>query len=171
MELKRAGCLALASFTFTVAIPALGQAQTVGASDRQMEISRAGSQPSVSGPAGNFTGSARIDPLFTAKAPSRVAAGSVTFEPGARSAWHSHPLGQHLLVTSGLGWTQVKGGPILVMRPGDVIWCPPGVKHWHGASPTTSVTHIAIQEVLDGRNVEWMEKVTDEQYSRGPGRD
>ncbi|MDR5758938.1 cupin domain-containing protein [Caballeronia sp. LZ035] len=133
-----------------------------------MEIKRPGSQPSIKGPAEWFTGIVRIDPLNAPPPPSRTSCASVTFEPGARSNWHTHPLGQTLLVTAGCGWTQCEGGPIVAFRAGDVIWCPPGHKHWHGASPTTSVTHIAIQEALDGRNVEWLEPVTDEQYRVGP---
>ena len=133
-----------------------------------MEIKRNGSQPSRKGPAENFTGAVRVDPLFQAPDPARASGGSVTFEPGARSAWHTHPLGQTLIVTSGLGWTQCWGGPVEVIRPGDVIWCPPGVKHWHGATPTTAVTHIAIQEALNGKVVDWMEKVSDEQYRVEP---
>ena len=129
-----------------------------------MEIKRNGSQPSIKGPAEYFTGTVRIDPLFQAPEPARVGAGLVTFEPGARSAWHTHPLGQTLIVTSGLGWTQCWGEPKEEIRPGDVISCPPGKKHWHGASPTTAMSHIAIQESLDGKNVDWLEKVTDEQY-------
>jgi len=131
-----------------------------------VEIKRNGSRPSGKGPAQYFTGTVRIDPLFEAPEPARVRGGSVTFEPGARSAWHTHPLGQHLIVTAGLGWTQCWGGPVEEIRPGDVIWCPPGVKHWHGATPTTAMTHIAIQEALDGKVVDWMEKVSDEQYRR-----
>lgn len=135
----------------------------------QMDIKRNGSQPSAKGPAEYFTGTVRIDPLFEAPEPARVTGGSVTFDPGARSAWHTHPLGQTLIVTSGLGWTQCWGGPIEEIRPGDVVWCPPGVKHWHGATPTTAMTHIAIQERdADGKVVNWMEKVTDEQYLAGP---
>jgi quercetin dioxygenase-like cupin family protein len=129
-----------------------------------MEIKRNGSQPSAKGPADFFTGTVRIDPLFEAPAPARVRAASVTFEPGARSAWHTHPLGQALIVTAGLGWTQCWGEPKQEIRPGDVILCPPGKKHWHGATPTTSMTHIAIQEALNGKVVEWMEQVSDEQY-------
>ena len=106
----------------------------------------------------------RIDPLFQAPDPARVTGGSVTFEPGARSAWHTHPLGQTLIVRSGLGWTPCWGGPVEEIRPGDVIWCPPGVKHWHGATPTTAMTHIAIQERLDGKVVDWMEQVSDDEY-------
>ena len=134
-----------------------------------MEIRRAGSQPSTRGPAEFFTGQVRLDPLFTAAEPARVACASVTFEPGARTAWHTHPLGQTLVVTAGLGWTQCEGGPIVEIRPGDVIWCPPGHRHWHGASPKTAMTHIAIQEALNGSFITWMEHVTDEQYLAGPG--
>jgi quercetin dioxygenase-like cupin family protein len=133
-----------------------------------MEFKRAGSQPSQKGPEAYFTGVVRIDPLNTAPSPSRVACASVTFEPGARTAWHLHPLGQTLVVTAGCGWTQCEGTPIVEIRPGDVIWCPPGHRHWHGASPHTAMTHIAIQEGLDGKYVEWFEKVTDEQYRVGP---
>ena len=129
-----------------------------------MEITRAGSQPSRKGPAEYFTGAVRVDPLFQAPDPARVSGGHVTFEPGARSAWHTHPLGQTLIITSGLGWAQREGGPIEEVRPGDVVWFPPGLKHWHGATPTTAMTHIAIQESLNGKNVDWMEKVSDEQY-------
>jgi quercetin dioxygenase-like cupin family protein len=129
-----------------------------------MEIKRSGSQPSAKGPTDYFTGTVRIDPLFDASDPARVRAASVTFEPGARTAWHTHPLGQSLLVTSGLGRAQRWGGPIEDIRPGDVVWFDPGEKHWHGASPGTAMTHIAIQEALNGSPVEWMEKVSDEQY-------
>lgn len=133
-----------------------------------MNIKRFGSQPSVKGPADYFTGNVRIDPLFDASEPARATGASVTFEPGARSAWHTHPLGQVLIVTSGVGWTQCWDGPIVEIRAGDVIRCPPGHKHWHGATPTTSMTHIAIQEALEGKVVEWMEKVSDQQYLAGP---
>jgi quercetin dioxygenase-like cupin family protein len=129
-----------------------------------MEIRPAGSQPSNEGPAEYFTGTVRIDPLFQASQPARVLAVSVTFEPCARTAWHTHPLGQTLIVTAGCGRVQSWGGPIREIRPGDVIWCPPGEKHWHGATPTTAMTHIAILEQLDGKTVDWMEKVSDEQY-------
>ena len=131
---------------------------------RTMEIKRAGSQASVKGPADWFTGSVRVDPLFQAPDPARAAGASVTFEPGARTAWHTHPLGQTLIVTSGRGWAQREGGPVEEIRPGDVVWFPPGEKHWHGATATTAMTHIAIQEALDGKMVEWMEQVSDEQY-------
>lgn len=129
-------------------------------------VSVAGSQASVKGPAQFFTGSARIDPLFAAKDGAPITGAYVTFEPGARSAWHTHPTGQHLVVTSGVGWTQEWGGPIIEIRPGDVVWCPPGVKHWHGATPATAMTHLTLTGTLDGRNVEWMEKVSDEQYRK-----
>ena len=129
-----------------------------------MQIRRAGSQPSGKGPDEWFTGMVRIDPLFGASEPARAAGNTVTFEPGARTAWHSHPLGQTLIVTSGLGLAQREGGPIEEIRPGDVVWFEPGEKHWHGASPTTAMTHIAIQEALNEKAVDWMEHVTDEQY-------
>lgn len=129
-----------------------------------MEIKRAGSGPSGEGPADYFTGKVRIDPLVEAPEPARVRAASVTFEPGARTAWHTHPLGQTLIVTSGRGRVQRWGGSIKEIRPGDVVWIPPGEKHWHGATPTTAMTHIAIQEALNGSPVAWMEKVSDEQY-------
>jgi quercetin dioxygenase-like cupin family protein len=129
-----------------------------------MDIKRIGSQPSGAGPSDYFTGTVRIDPLFTAPDPARVVGASVTFEPGARTAWHTHPLGQTLIVTSGFGRIQRLGGSIEEIRPGDVIWISPNEKHWHGASPTTAMTHIAIQEQLDGKVADWMEKVSDEQY-------
>jgi quercetin dioxygenase-like cupin family protein len=136
-----------------------------------MEIKRCGSRPSGKGPADWFTGAVRIDPLFDAPEPVRVAGASVTFEPGARTAWHTHPLGQTLIVTGGCGWAQRWGGAVEEIRPGDVVWFPPGEKHWHGATATTAMTHIAIQEKLDGKAVEWMEKVSDEQYqARDQGR-
>jgi quercetin dioxygenase-like cupin family protein len=129
-----------------------------------MEITRSGSQPSGRGPTEYFTGAVRIDPLFEAPDPARVRAASVTFEPGARTAWHTHPLGQTLIVTAGCGCAQCWNGPIEAMHPGDVIWSARGEKHWHGAAPTTAMTHIALQEALDGKIVDWMEKVSDEQY-------
>jgi quercetin dioxygenase-like cupin family protein len=132
--------------------------------EQQVEITRNGSQSSNKGPADYFSGSVRIDPLSPAHDPSRVVVGNVTFEPGARTAWHTHPLGQILIVTAGCGRAQRWGGPVEEIRPGDVIWFPPGEKHWHGAAPTTGMTHIAIQEQLDGKVGDWMEKVTDEQY-------
>ena len=129
-----------------------------------MNIQRVGSQPSTRGPADYFTGVVRIDPLFQPKDGARAAATCVTFEPAARTAWHTHPLGQTIIVTSGVGRAQHWGGPIEEIRPGDVVWFPPGEKHWHGASPTVAMTHIAVQEQLDGRFVEWLEHVGDEQY-------
>ena len=129
-----------------------------------MQITRSGSQPSGKGPSEYFTGVVRVDPLFQAPDPASVSGASVTFEPGARTAWHTHPLGQTLIVTAGCGRVQREDGPIEEIHPGDVIWFPPGEKHWHGASPTTSMTHIAIQEQLDGKAVDWLEKVSDEQY-------
>ena len=129
-----------------------------------MEINRSGSRPSSKGPADWFTGTVRIDPLFDAKAPARTSSASVTFEPGARTAWHTHPLGQTLIVTAGCGRAQREGGPIEEIRPGDVVSFAPNEKHWHGAAPTTAVTHIAIQEALDGKVVDWMEHVTDGEY-------
>jgi quercetin dioxygenase-like cupin family protein len=129
-----------------------------------MEIKRSGSQPSGKGPADWFTGAVRIDPLFQANTPARASGASVTFEPGARTAWHTHPLGQRLIVMAGCGRAQREGGPVEEIRPGDVISFPPNEKHWHGATPTTAMTHIAIQEALNGKAVDWMEKVTDEQY-------
>src|SRR5687767_864046 len=162
---RRAGCsrrsvlrTALATLTFSFV---RAFAATPGG---DMEIKRAGSQPSAKGPAEWFTGTVRIDPLFAANAPARAAGNAVTFEPGARTAWHTHPLGQTLIVTAGCGLAQREGGPVEEIRPGDVVWFAPGEKHWHGAAPTTAMTHIAIQEALDGKAVEWMEHVSDEQY-------
>ncbi|TDU64532.1 quercetin dioxygenase-like cupin family protein [Prosthecobacter fusiformis] len=132
-----------------------------------MNITRIGSQPSGKGPAEWFTGTVRLDPLFQAPAPARVAGASVTFEPGARTAWHTHPLGQTLIVTSGCGWVQREGGSIEEIHPGDVVWFPPHEKHWHGATATTAMTHLAIQEALDGKVVDWMEPVTEEEYLAG----
>src|SRR6187402_2992614 len=130
-----------------------------------MNIQRNGSRPSIPGPSDYFTGTVRIDPLFEAPAPGRGYGASVTFEPGARTAWHTHPLGQTLIVTAGCGRVQRAGGPIEEIRPGDVVWFAPGERHWHGAAPTTAVTHIAIQEQLDGKAVDWLEKVSEEEYS------
>jgi quercetin dioxygenase-like cupin family protein len=132
-----------------------------------MDIKRNGACPSRKGPEEWFTGSVRIDPLFEAEGDAHTGAGSVTFEPGARTAWHTHPLGQVLIVTSGFGWVQHEGGPIEEIRPGDVVRFAPGEKHWHGATPTTAVTHIAIQEHQNGKVVDWMERVTDAQYRVG----
>jgi quercetin dioxygenase-like cupin family protein len=136
------------------------------ADNEHMEIKRIGSQPSAKGPSEWFTGIVRIDPLFQAPAPARAQGASVTFEPGARTAWHTHPLGQTLIVTAGCGWVQREGGAVEEVRPGDVIWFSPGEKHWHGATPTTAMTHIAIQEKLDDKVVEWMEHVSDEGYRK-----
>ena len=129
-----------------------------------MDIKRAGTQASQRGPADWFTGTVRIDPLFSAPEPARVAGSAVTFEPGARTAWHTHPLGQTLVVLSGVGRVQREGGPVVEIRPGDVVWFAPGEKHWHGAAPTTAMTHLAIQEQQGGKAVDWLEHVTDEQY-------
>jgi quercetin dioxygenase-like cupin family protein len=137
--------------------------------DKQVQritVVRSGSQASSAGQAEYFTGSVRVDPLFAVAEPSRLAGARVTFEPGARSAWHTHPLGQVLIVTAGTGWVQQWGGPVQEFREGDVVRIPPGQKHWHGATATTRMTHIALQEQLDGKVVEWMEKVSDEQYKR-----
>ena len=131
-----------------------------------MDIKRVGSTPSNKGPADWFTGAVRIDPLIQASAPARVAGASVTFEPGARTAWHTHPLGQTLIVIAGCGWAQREGGPVEEIHPGDVVWIAPGEKHWHGATSTTAMTHIAVQEQLVGKVVEWLEKVSDQQYRR-----
>jgi quercetin dioxygenase-like cupin family protein len=133
-----------------------------------MEIKPSGSQPSTQGPAEWFTGAVRIDTPFQGSEPARVGGAVVTFEPRARTAWHTHPLGQTLIVTSGCGWAQREGGPVETIRPGDTVWFPPGEKHWHGATATTAMTHIAIAEKLDGKSVEWLEKVSDDQYPAGP---
>ena len=134
-----------------------------------MDIKRAGSQPSGKGPAEYFTGTVRLDPLFQAPDPARVVGASVTFEPGARTAWHTHPLGQTLIVTAGCGWAQREGGPVEEIRPGDVLWFSPGEKHWHGASPKAAMVHVAMQEALDGSHVTWMEHVIDAQYGVAVG--
>jgi quercetin dioxygenase-like cupin family protein len=134
-----------------------------------MEVKRNGSQPSAKGPEEYFTGSVRIDSPFLGSAPARAGGAIVTFEPGPRTAWHWHPLGQTLIVTSGCGWVQSEGGPKVEIRPGDVVWCPPSERHWHGATPTTAMTHVAIAEALDGKAVEWMEQVSDEQYLAAVG--
>jgi 4-carboxymuconolactone decarboxylase len=142
--------------------------EAAGQDRRSQTISRAGSQPSAKGPADYFTGNVRVDPLFPAKESMPFSGAYVTFEPGARSAWHTHPAGQRLIVTAGVGLTQEWGGPIVEIRAGDVVLCPPGVKHWHGASHTSAMTHIALTGTVDGKNVDWLEKVTDEQYGRRP---
>ena len=131
-----------------------------------MDIKRNGERPLNAGSADYFTGAVRFEPLAQASQPARVVCASVTFEPGARTAWHTHPLGQILIVTAGVGWAQREGGPVEEIRPGDVVWFPPGEKHWHGASTTTAMTHTAIQEALDGNTADWLEKVSDDQYRR-----
>ena len=151
-------CAALLSL---VTMPAVGIAQT---GSTQITITPTSSQKAITGTPDRFTGSVRVQSLFDPNAPSRSSGGLVTFQPGARSAWHTHPLGQVLIVTDGVGWVQQWGGPVQVIRKGDVVWIPAGVKHWHGATPTTTMTHLAFQEQLDGRAVDWLEKVTDEQY-------
>jgi quercetin dioxygenase-like cupin family protein len=156
-----AAVLAVRAILHAQAHPALNKKQKLN-----MEIKRNGSQSSSKGPAEWFTGTVRIDPLFQANAPARASGASVTFEPGARTAWHTHPLGQTLIVTAGCGRAQRWDGPIEEIRQGDVIWIPPNEKHWHGAAPTTAMTHIAIQEALDGKVVEWMDHVSDEQYQK-----
>ena len=161
-----AGTGGLAVLTAAGPAAAFEPARTVATTRRTgtMEIRRSGSQPSRKGQAEYFTGSVRIDPLFEAPDPARGYGSSVTFEPGARTAWHTHPLGQTLIVTAGCGRVQRWGGPIEEIRPGDVVWFPPGEKHWHGATSTTAMTHIAIVERLDGKSADWLEKVSDEQY-------
>src|SRR4051812_29615609 len=160
--------LALASTAF--AIPAIrrthAETRLRTTQEAKMNISRIGSQPSSKGPAEWFTGTVRIDPLFLAKSPGRAAGASVTFEPGARTAWHTHPLGQTLIITAGCGWVQQEGGPVEEVHRGGGVWSPPGGRHWHGPTPTTAMTHIAIQGGLDGKVVDWLEKVGDEQYRR-----
>jgi quercetin dioxygenase-like cupin family protein len=148
------------------AVPAI--AQGAPKQEQVMKIHRGGSQLSQEGPAEWFTGKVWIDPLNTAPAPARHGVARVTFQPGGRTAWHTHPLGQTLIVTAGIGWTQCDGEAVVEIRAGDVIWCPPGHRHWHGAAPTTAMTHIAIQESQDGKMVEWLEHVTDDQYLAGP---
>jgi quercetin dioxygenase-like cupin family protein len=147
-------------------VVAVCAASPVAAQTAEAGVSRAEERTATSGPTSNFTGSVTVRPVFPASPPSAVSAGEVTFQPGARSNWHRHPMGQHLIVTAGLGWTQIEGGPVVEMRPGDAVWCPPGVKHWHGASPREGVAHIAIQETVGGANVEWLEPVTAAQYRR-----
>src|SRR5438067_1614591 len=159
---RRTFCLAAA----TALTEALSRNKNDRKGNKDMQITRAGSQPSAKGPSDWFTGSVRIDPLFQAPDPALVQGASVTFEPGARTAWHTHPLGQTLIVTAGCGWVQREGGAIEEIRPGDVVWFSPGEKHWHGATPTTAMTHIAIQEKKDGKVVDWMEQVTDAQYRK-----
>ena len=168
MSISRRTFLRTTAAATALGIPAILRGQDssppIQRKELNMEIKRSGSQPSGKGPAEWFTGTVRIDPLFEAPKPARVRGASVTFEPGARTAWHTHPLGQTLIVMAGCGRAQREGGPLEEIRPGDVVWIPPNEKHWHGAAPKTAMTHIAIQEALDGKAVEWMEKVSDEQY-------
>lgn len=162
-SLRMAAC----ALALPAALPAATAADSTstGTAAPSQTIARAGSQASVAGPADFFTGRVRIDPAWAANQDINTSGGLVTFEPGARSAWHTHPAGQYLLVTAGVGRTQEEGKPIQELRPGDVVWCPPGVKHWHGAGPTTAMTHLAVTGTVDGKNVTWMEKVSDAQYS------
>jgi quercetin dioxygenase-like cupin family protein len=142
-------------------------AGVAGATDKQaasQAVTKAGTKPAAKGPEQFFTGQVRVEPLFDAKDGAPISGAYVTFEPGARSAWHTHPTGQHLIVTAGAGWTQEWGGPVVEIRAGDVVWCPPGIKHWHGATPSTAMTHLALTGTIDGKNVQWMEKVSDVQY-------
>ena len=164
--ITRRNMLAAAGGAAILAGSAASNPEVTAPRTTDMEIKRIGTEPSRKAPADYFTGTVRIDPLFQAPEPARASAGSVTFEPGARTAWHTHPLGQTLIIVSGFGWVQREGGPIEEVHPGDVVWFPPGLKHWHGASPTTAMTHIAIQEMLNGKNVDWLEKVSDEQYRK-----
>jgi quercetin dioxygenase-like cupin family protein len=167
VKLLATGVLSLSLLALVLA--QADQAKVSSGDDAQtVEITRNGSQASTRGPAEYFTGSVRIDPLFRAREPSRTSGASVTFEPGARTAWHAHPAGQTLIVTAGLGWVQEWGGRVQEIRPGDVVRIPPGRKHWHGATTTTSITHIALQDGVDGKVVDWMEKVSDEQYRGKP---
>jgi quercetin dioxygenase-like cupin family protein len=161
---RGAGLAWLASGPAVSAVAAPLDSSTGG--NGTMDIKRNGSRPSGKGPEAWFSGTVRVDPLFQAGEPTRVSGGQVTFEPGARTMWHTHPLGQTLIVTTGLGWVQTEGGPVEEIRPGDVVWFPPGEKHWHGATANTAMTHIAITESLNGKNVDWMEKVSDEQYRK-----
>ena len=155
----------LSLFLVVSTVAFAGQVLAADEAKKSQTITRAGSQPSVKGSSEYFTGNVRVDPLFPAKDAAPFSGAYVTFEPGARSAWHIHPTGQHLIVTAGVGRTGEWGGRVEEIKTGDVIWCSPTVKHWHGASPTTAMTHIAITGTLNGKNVEWMEKVTDEQYN------
>lgn len=148
-----------------LAVSIFGSAGDLAAQGKSQTVTRAGSQPPTKGPAEYFIGNVRVDPLFPANEWAPYSGAYVTFEPGARSAWHTHPAGQRLVVVSGVGLTQEWGKPVQEIRPGDVVWCPPGVKHWHGAVPTVAMTHLAVTGTVDGKNVIWMEKVTDEQYN------
>lgn len=155
---------AMKSLAATIVSIALFASAASAQSDPMITITRPGSQPSSTGPATNFTGSVRVDSRFQGTAPARIGGGIVTFEPGARTAWHTHPLGQTLIVTAGTGLVRAWDGPAQEIRPGDIVWIPPGVKHWHGATATNGMSHIAFSESLDGKSVEWMEQVSDEQY-------
>jgi len=161
---RGAGLAWLASGPAVSAVAAPLDSSTGG--NGTMDIKRNGSRPSGKGPEAWFSGTVRVDPLFQAGEPTRVSGGQVTFEPGARTMWHTHPLGQTLIITSGLGWVQTEGGAVEDVRPGDVVWFPPGEKHWHGATATTAMTHIAVTESLDGKNVDWLEQVSDAQYRK-----
>ena len=158
--MTRSFILAASALLAIPAVQAQDQAQA-----QQQTITRAGTQDAVAGPTQNFTGRARVDPLFGRNAATDAGAAYVTFEPGARSNWHTHPRGQHLIVTAGVGRTQSWGGPVQAIRPGDVVWCPPGVKHWHGAAPNSAMTHISVANFDEGKNVEWLESVTNVQYN------
>lgn len=172
MKVLAATLISLSLFASAASQAQTGAAQadaspTASAQDsRSIKITRSGSQQPSKGPAEHFTGSVQIEPLFPAHDPSHASGVKVTFEPGARTAWHTHPLGQALIVTAGCGWVQREGGPIEEIRPGDAVWFSPGEKHWHGAAPTTAMTHIAIQKKLDGKVVDWMEHVSDDQYGK-----
>ena len=172
MKVLAATLISLSLFAWAASHAQTGAAQADASSSasaqesHSINITRSGSQQAIRGPAEHFTGSVQVEPLFPAHDPSRASSGKVVFAPGARSAWHTHPLGQTLIVTDGTGWIQQWGDPIEEIRKGDVIWIPAGVKHWHGAAPNTAMAHIAIQEQLNGKVVEWMEKVTDEQYRK-----
>jgi quercetin dioxygenase-like cupin family protein len=161
---------AVALLTFMSSMSYAGDVATSSGDDGQgktaQTIVRAGTQPSSKGPAQYFTGNVRVSPLFPENPQTPITGAYVSFEPGARSAWHVHPTGQHLIVTAGAGWIQEWGGPVKELHEGDVVWCPPGVKHWHGAFPVTAMTHIALTGTVNGKNVEWMEKVSDDQYRR-----
>ena len=169
MHLKRDGA-GLGAPYHVVAVAALAFALTASAQPASsgLEVQRNGARPSQKGPPETFTGAVRLDTPFAGRAPSRVSGSVVTFEPGARTAWHSHPVGQTLIVTNGCGWIQGEGGAVETIRPGDVVWTPPGVKHWHGGTPTTTMTHVAIVESLNGERATWMEHVSDAQYRAGP---
>jgi len=168
MITRRTMLAATGSLSATAAFATLAggtNAQTQQGS-RAMRITRGNSQASRKGPAEYFTGTVRVDAPFSAPAPARVSGGTVTFEPGARTAWHTHPLGQTIIIIAGCGWVQVEGGPREEVRPGDIVWFPPGARHWHGATATIGMSHIAISEALDGKTVDWMEKVSDEEYGK-----